>query len=194
MLTHRYWTGDAEPPMEPWLGKVVAALHPNLTDWTDKSLPADIATLADELAPNVLPQDRVRHRANVVRWALLAEFGGTWLDHDVIPLRCLNEPEAKTAAVGGPGPVTGPWARTSSIVNLPEPQHALARWMTAQQRSYDGPPTRCPEASGDGLMARWPGIRTLSFFPLPFDAQGRCYVAGDLPAITIWATTSRRGT
>lgn len=189
--THRYWTGIERPPMEPWLHHVVAGLHPNPVEWTDETLPDHIRQLADETAANALEEDRLRHRANVVRWALLAEYGGTWLDHDVIPLRRLVYPEARLAAVGGPGGQHGTWVRSSCIVYLPGPQHPLALWMTAAHRNPQPSPQTAPYASGDRLLATAPGVRRMPVIPLPYASDGKRMVGAHFDAVTTWATSSQ---
>lgn len=117
-LTERlgYWRLFGEP--DGW--------EPRL--WYDEPELAEVFALADETAGNVLPSDRIRHRANLVRWHLLAAHGGVWADTDVIPLRSL-EPFAgrdrpfSASLAGWPIPcvIGGPaghplWARVLAAV------------------------------------------------------------------------------
>lgn len=67
MLIHRYWTGP-NPPSFPHL--------------TDADLSAqDVAWLDSRMF--LAPDRPAQHRANMVRWLLLYEQGGTWLDCDI---------------------------------------------------------------------------------------------------------------
>lgn len=84
---HRYWTGDAPTPLGPWGCSVLAnSQRAQVLDWTDATLPTHIYDAAEAGRGRVHHADAARHRANIVRLALLAEFGGWWADHDLIPL------------------------------------------------------------------------------------------------------------
>jgi hypothetical protein len=181
-VIHRYWTGPATPPAEPWLHHVIANLHPadTLTDWTDDTLPAD---LVDRLARDRLGDDP-RHRANIVRWSLLHLHGGVWLDHDLIPLRPLPA-GAWTASLGG--------ARTGCAISLPA-GHTLPAVMLDVIDSTDYPATANPvDVSGDRLLQRvttyWPD---LAAHQLPFDAAGRAAPTTDRWAVHLWSTSAAR--
>ncbi len=63
-MIHRWWSGP-NPPAE--------------NHWTDDTLPAEITSWVDTHAWKC---SDVRHRSNLVRWALLNMFGGIWLDCD----------------------------------------------------------------------------------------------------------------
>lgn len=89
-MIHRYWTtggDDTSPPLEPWLRDRIRHVYgEEPTDWTDASLDPDIRLLADECADGVQYRDRLRHRSNIVRLALLRKYGGIWMDYDFIPI------------------------------------------------------------------------------------------------------------
>lgn len=69
MLIHRYWTGPTSPPV------------PALT-LSDFDIPLSITHWLDERAE--VANDRpYHHRANLVRWWLLYEHGGVWMDCDI---------------------------------------------------------------------------------------------------------------
>ena len=179
-MIHRYWTGDTPPPAEPWLGRVLEHLHPNMRvrPWTDRLLPA---ALTSRLADDPLGGDP-RHRANVTRWWLLDTYGGAWLDHDVIPL--------------GPLP-SGAWTaslrttRTGCAVRLPT-GHGLPR---AMLDAIDATPrdaqSRPVDVSGDHVLQRvaagWPALEVR---PLPFDAIGRAVPNDGAWAVHLWSTSS----
>lgn len=100
-VIHRYWTGPASPPMEPWLGEALRLLNPSeqVVDWTDDTLPADVVDRADALLVRLEASSPYRARSNVVRLLLLERFGGAWYDHDLIPLVPLEQlPAVATAS------------------------------------------------------------------------------------------------
>lgn len=69
MLIHRYWTGPSPLSVPP------------LT-LSDSDIPSSITKWLD--ARPVRPDDRPHHhRANMVRWWLLYEHGGVWMDCDI---------------------------------------------------------------------------------------------------------------
>ena len=179
-MIHRYWHGDRPPPAEPWLANLITTLHPNdgLIDWTDQLLPDELVARVDD---DVLGDDP-RHRANIVRWWLLARHGGTWLDHDVIPLRPLP---------------AGTWTaslardRTACAVALPA-GHLLADAMLQAIADRPRPYGRVVDISGDRLLARVAaGWRNLDRHRLPFDAVGNPVTGAEPWALHLWSTSSR---
>ena len=61
--------------------------------------PDDLVELTERVAAtngDVVEPDRLRHAANVARWALLASHGGVWADTDVTPLRPLGSYAARS--------------------------------------------------------------------------------------------------
>lgn len=76
----RYWHGVAVPPDFRAELDVFAS---NVTDLTDADLPADWVVWLDGKAGLVRPDHVSTHRANMLRWKILSEWGGVWLDHDV---------------------------------------------------------------------------------------------------------------
>lgn len=73
MLIHRYWHGENQPEITDG-----SAL------WTDESLPmSTVAWLNDRMDLSHSPLRRNHHRSNMVRWYLLYEHGGIWLDCDL---------------------------------------------------------------------------------------------------------------
>jgi len=155
---HRYWTGDAPRPASSILAGRIASGFGDLTDWTDESLPGPITDLLDQHAEEVPEDQRPKHRANIVRYALLSQFGGLWMDHDVvlmnIPFRGMS-----------------PWiaASNSHIVNSiifspagdPHLSQAIAA-ISPADTSY--------EASGGGMLERiWTDVQRIN---LPWSYEG----------------------
>lgn len=105
MNTHWFWTGN-RPPHFDWIKKVVEQTQ----GWPLKVWgPTDFGGL------NVDWGDDPRHVSNVVRYFLLYEYGGLWLDCDVIPLTDLCSNTSFVAGVDG---------RTEGgVMCFPEPGH-----------------------------------------------------------------------
>lgn len=93
---HRLWLGSEEPEwlrgfVEGWINH-----HPgwDLKQWDEGSLRAELFPLqnqdiydhAEEIAPNHVGQ----LRSDVVRYELLAKFGGVWIDTDLECLRSVD--------------------------------------------------------------------------------------------------------
>lgn len=103
-MIHRYWGGpNPPPPFSHFSFNALASLNPNhyLMDWTDETLPPDILEMCATLQYQVHPADYWRHRANIIRLALLNTFGGWWYDHDVIPLLPVDALPYPVAAAHG---------------------------------------------------------------------------------------------
>lgn len=125
MMVHRYWCGPDEPPVD---GPV----------WHDTDLPDALASWCDERMGQVCGIDAPRHRSNMVRWWLLLEHGGLWLDHDAL----LHQ-----------DPPEGPWVAShrghacAAAIHLP-PGHELA-WAMLHHIDHQPPSDRpCPQVSG----------------------------------------------
>ena len=181
-MIHRYWTGDTQPPAEPWLAAVITNLHGAevLRDWTDDTLPADLLARLDA---DPLGHDP-NHRSNIVRWSLLDLHGGTWLDHDLIPLRPLPA-GAWTATLG--------LHRAGCAVRVPA-GHTLPSVILDVIDSTDYTADSKPvEVSGDRVLQRvasgWPDLAT---HQLPFDAAGRPVTGAQPWAVHLWSTTGPR--
>lgn len=69
-VIHRYWEGPGPDPYFPVAGA---------TDWTPDTLPMQ------------RPPGDSRQASNVIRFMLLHIFGGLWLDHDIRPIRPVEE-------------------------------------------------------------------------------------------------------
>ena len=87
-LLHRVWTGGSPlPPEAAAFGERLAELHPEWTSrlWTD----ADLETLAVTARERRLCRS-ASELSNLVRYAVLARYGGVYLDTDVEPLRAFD--------------------------------------------------------------------------------------------------------
>lgn len=82
--THRYWTG----PRQSWAsftGHSARSASPGvLIEWTDDTLPVECHEEVADGQGKVHPHDAIKHATNIVRWWLLAKYGGFWIHHDVI--------------------------------------------------------------------------------------------------------------
>lgn len=168
-MIHRYWDDpDTTPAHSAWTTKVITNLHPEheLHDWTRDDLPDKLLTLLDELDVNVRHEDIPRHHANIVRWWLLREYGGIWLDHDILPLRNLSSPTRDyTAAVGN--------ERVSCVLSFVRSDLVNKIFDTICNNARNCPPdSTSMEASGDRVLNRFlnPSIWARQ---LPFRSDGK---------------------
>lgn len=173
-MIHRFWTGparqgeDYRPTLEEFHDEPV-------TDWTPETLPAELQPLC-ECTPDP------RRTSNLVRYALLARFGGLWVDHDVEALACLTDsPTPWTASLGT--------QRSGCVMWFPTPQHP----MMLEALRYTLP---TPEVVSTRILAlvgnthpevgREPRV-------LPLDISGRPTGIREPLAIHHWETSSRQG-
>lgn len=187
---HRYWDDpDTTPVHASWTTKVIENLHPDdeLKDWTRDDVPDHILSLFDELDVSVITEDRPRHHANIFRWWALGEYGGIWMDHDVMPLVNLQSPNRPyTAAIGT--------QRNSSVLCFPEHDKLVEVMRHAIDLKSRTSPfgTRSMDASGDHVLNRYmnPSVWARQ---LPFDRNGRPPEMGPHTqpwAIHYWNTAS----
>lgn len=187
MRVHRYWKGPL-PESEPWRGNVVRGLHEDVTDWDDDKLPGVCLDWVDSRMDLVNETDQLRHRGNCVRWWLLREFGGVWLDHDVTPLvdlTLLPQPFiGGLVAYGTKHPVT-------CVVGLPR-DHELARRMVWLIDSATPSERRSTDVSGDAVVAALFTRCHVRIEPMPFDANGTLWSA-ERPTYVHEFATSHKG-
>jgi hypothetical protein len=178
MTIWRYWQGPTPPPHAGWSERLIRSLYPerHLRDLG----PGDVAHIH---IPNTVVHGSTgrqwyRHVSNVVRWNLLLVNGGTYFDHDVIPIRSLPE---------------GPWVAghgmpCTGALNLPA-GHPLAQAMVeAINEHRRGRPRleRSEAASGEVLLASILGdFPDVHIVPFMFDHSGR-QVAPWSPLIATW--------
>lgn len=89
---HRFWTGP-ENDLFLWTEQTLKSLHPGvkIKTWTSGEYDVELG--------QVQTSDMVRHESNVIRYKALYDFGGIWLDHDVVPLcNLFNETQPNTTA------------------------------------------------------------------------------------------------
>ena len=144
-MIHRYWTG----PTRPWF---VDEFHDEwertapVTTWTDATLPSEWVEWLDSLT-GAVRSDPYRHRANCVRYRLLAEHGGMWADCDLRPYHRLPDDLCDQAFVASwkghpsPGVMGGP-ANDAFFVDLTDRLEAPTSDLDA------------PHASGGHHLAR----------------------------------------
>lgn len=163
-MIHRYWSGPA-PSTEPWIGNTLRQFG-SLKDWTDRTLPASVVAWLDEHAGQVRAEDALRHRANLVRWWILSEHGGVWVDHDVIAFEDLSALRRPFCAAHSGTPCT-------SVLGF-DPGHPvpLAALEAINSAPLVAERATSPAVSGERLLAR---ILTpdVQMQPLPFDSNGR---------------------
>lgn len=165
-MIHIYWhtspTRRVREAVEKWqdTGEDVAL-------WSSSDLGELFARIIANSAA-VEQGDRVRHGANVVRWHLLAAYGGIWADADAIPLRALPPmPEL-------------PWCAAIGMVPTPflcggPAGHDL--WQRTLAAALDHPAGTSPHASGGRLLGRVAEPGELTLLPAGWfsaiDAAGR---------------------
>jgi mannosyltransferase OCH1-like enzyme len=92
MILHQYWTGSAMPAEFSEFAAGWRLLHPGWEYhlWTDADLPelrnAELFDRAAELCPGFEAQ----LRSDVLRYELLLEYGGVWVDVDFQPLKPID--------------------------------------------------------------------------------------------------------
>lgn len=160
-MIHRYWTGD---PVSEWSGKAIRSLHADVEvrDWTDDTLPRALVEWLDQHNDDVIAGDRLRHRANLVRYWLLNEYGGWWVDHDVVLLERLNSLPYPMAAAHH--------TLCTCVLGLPAGHVMLTE---ALRRINEARPSqgRSMDVSGERFLDR---LRTpdVTLLPLAYDSLG----------------------
>lgn len=118
-MMYRYWTGPNEPT-DPHL--------PGITYWNDSMLPDWLLELLDK-SVSLVEFRQLHHRSNIVRWWLLHEFGGIWLDYDIDPTQpfpdlpfCatgINHDSACVCCMGFPAHHPVPTLALDCLITLP---------------------------------------------------------------------------
>lgn len=171
---HRYWTGDAPKPASSILAGRIAGSFGEVIDWTDEDLPTPIHAIVEAHAGDVPEVHRIRHASNIIRYGLLAFYGGIWMDHDVVLMSL---------------PAQGPWVASSNgfivgaVMSFPpgdqHPQMALDS-LRVGDTSY--------QASGGGLLQEiWTDVRKV---PLPWSYEGVRERSAQPWALHFWASKS----
>jgi hypothetical protein len=90
MLIHWYWTG---PPMPEWQWNIVRMweeMHPEfeVRGWTDETIPKLRNQDLFDDPKRFSPKSNVgQYKANLLRYELLLDYGGVWIDTDLEPRR-----------------------------------------------------------------------------------------------------------
>ncbi len=188
LLIHRYWEGDPHP-MSPWIDNVIRTQHPmhGLKNWTSDTMPWPDA-------PEVEQESSALHRSNLTRYKALFDFGGLWLDNDVIPLTNLMElHEGPWVAAIREG--SGRHVANGSCMFFPESGHPLLAELLRAGLTPCQQPVRSGLQSGgkvlNALIGAHPDV-SMETRALPFDAQGRRQHPLDDPvAVHLWSSRSR---
>lgn len=174
MQIHRYWTGDASKPDMSAFARGLASQFGTVTDWTDDILPSDVASAVDKRMDYVPDTGlyRARHRSNLVRLRLLHQFGGLWLDHDVLLLD-LPKPD-------------GPWIAMSNRMTC----SAAMRFEAGDDRlekAWDKmTPGNSPRTSSGEWFLHHVWGDEVKRIELPFDVWGVRQPYADQWAIHFW--------
>ncbi len=175
MLVHRYWTGPGLPPCVSATSAVHASQYGALRDWTDETLPPRIKRAVDRVEDYVPEAHRPRHRANVARLLLLQEFGGLWVDHDLI---IISLPSAEMPWTAWSG------SRICSAVLAFEKGDSRLALALENVTPSDSSVT----ASGEGMLTDVWGGERIPYYRLPFNRDGSKDRAGTPWAVHLWST------
>lgn len=144
-MIHRYWHGDGLVTPEDF--------YDDEYRWSDRDIPPELEEWISARHGVVPLDDLGRHRANFVRWWLMWEHGGVWLDYDITIVDTLP-----------PAPWVSSWDGNPEPGALCfEPHHPLiGEILTFLNRPYSDPPTvasraffsRPPNASGANVLRR----------------------------------------
>jgi mannosyltransferase OCH1-like enzyme len=139
--------------------------------WTNEPALSGAFSAANANETSTVPEDRIRHSANLVRWHLLADQGGVWVDTDTEPLCRLDR------LLDTPTPFCGQITRTEPTVIGGPPRHPLFE-MLATEAARPQPTCRAPVLSGSHLLhactAHFTDIRVLepgAFFDIDSDGS-----------------------
>jgi hypothetical protein len=90
MIIHWYWTGGPMPDWQWAIVRMWQVMHPDfeVRGWTDDTIPTlRNQDLFDDPA-RFSPKSNVgQYRANLLRYELLLDYGGVWVDTDLEPRR-----------------------------------------------------------------------------------------------------------
>lgn len=142
-IIHRIWVkGSGLLPEEyAEAGEMWQEMHP---DWEVRTWTMPPFRLRNqELWDGAPREDRMRWRADVLRLELLLNFGGLYVDMDVIPLRPLDALLDTRRAVAGYSPDT--WKGTKVITNAIMAAEPFHPWM---MRCVDRLPASVEEYAG----------------------------------------------
>jgi len=168
--------------MSEWTLAVLRDLHPH---W--EFMEHDHSPIIDE--SQVKPEDLVRHTSNMIRYQVLGEIGGIWVDHDVIPLRSfepLAQAGAFTASIEG--------HREGSVLGFP-PGHPMLAHLLHEIGANSIRDLKSCSLSGaetlDRIGRSYSDVR-LEPAVLPFDAMGHSTGVRDPYCVHLWSTSSAR--
>lgn len=183
MIIHRYWTGPP-PATEPFIGNAVTKGNPAaiLRDWADETLPVELTRFLAECEDRVAPDHLVRHRANIVRLWVLREFGGVWLDHDVIPLIPLEDVPPRATASHG--------VRCNCAMFFPIGDQCLTVALDRIRTAPPNPEGKSIEVSGE-LLLEDVCDRGVVRLQLPYAPDGSPIEGASRWAVHLYGTSSK---
>jgi hypothetical protein len=183
-LLHRWWNDPRNPPPHDFAAEL-RDLHrgwklvdhpPGLwADWLDQQ-------------PGARPCDQARHRSNLLRYRILLEHGGVWVDWDIEPVRPLDPfLDAPRLASAGPSHPEG------GVMIFPPGHPFLAELLATVPRSR--PVGSAVEVSGAAhlkrTLRRHPGV-VLERRLYGRDAHGQRTYMGTPYVRHHWATSRGR--
>lgn len=177
------WT-DSIFPNDPFQRNAIRHTQSNkLHDIIDSEPGLDVP---DSATRQVRKADVARHVSNIIRCQLLYQYGGLWLDNDVIPFKDLCKQEK-------PWTATLRAHREGAAMWFPEPGHQALRIMLNVIRNHPESQSPSCDVSGSNLITRvmdgYPDIgKEERIFPL--DAMGRPIRVEPI-AIHLWDTASK---
>lgn len=142
------WT-DQTFPLDPFARHAILQCHmdASLLDLQGfDDLPEEYRTDLSKCQNQVMASQKLRHWSNIIRYRLLFDYGGLWLDYDMIPFQNLmRETHPWTAA-------TRMHKREGAVLWFPEPGHPMLKAML--DRIYDSPDGNysCVQVSGAQVL------------------------------------------
>jgi hypothetical protein len=166
MLVYRYWHGPKFDGFD-WIASTVRNTVGEFIQYSEPPI----------LDERVRKIDQIRHYSNLKRLQLLYEFGGLWLDCDIIPLIDLRRSYPYTASLGG--------RREGSVMCFPEPKHEFLWSALNKIDSTTDNNTQGSKISGAHMLESLPnfGVERVEMFS--HDAKGRLVSRNPL-VIHLW--------
>lgn len=216
-IIHQLWIGPKTPPtkhMDTWKNKH-EPLGFKYIRWTEKEL--EKRGFKSSLMNRINEMDEINGKADILRWEILYEYGGVFVDADSICIEPFTYLVEKYKAfigyeneqVRGPGWAPAEYddvlASTNSLIATGTmafpPKHDLPKlaiqWIKDNEISFMKTNKRAWRTVGPGLLTRlyyskkWSDITILpSYYFLPIHASGLEYIQhGRVFAFQEWGST-----
>lgn len=149
-LVHRYWTGAPHPLVDQTRNALRAVTNGEIIEWSDETLPEECLAEVAAGQGKVVPRDAIRHRANIIRWWLLLNYGGYTIHHDMFLISPLN---------ALPFPVTASHdrLRCTAFMGLPAGTDIARFALEAIRQAPVSDTARAPAVSGERLLTHLAG-------------------------------------